>query len=78
MFLIDDLLGMPAAGLLAVFEAIDERVNLEINDVGSLQQKLMDLQLRLEMEEISEAEYAQSEAALLALIDRARLLNEAR
>lgn len=78
MFLIDDLLAMPAAGLFAIFEAIDEKVNLEINDIGSLQQKLMDLQLRLEMEEISETEYARSEEGLLALIDRARLLNEAR
>lgn len=76
MLLIDDLISMPVGGLFAVFEAIHEQVKQEIGDIPGLQKKLLDLQLRFEMEEISEDDYNRQEKNLLALIDQARKMKD--
>lgn len=72
MFLIDDLLLLPFSALKGIAEAIDEQIQKETSDVGKIQEKLMELQFKFEMDEIDEAEYARREAELLAQLERAR------
>ncbi|MFN3385411.1 MAG: gas vesicle protein GvpG [Candidatus Thermochlorobacter sp.] len=72
MFLIDDLLLLPFSALKAIAEAIDEQVQKETSDTAKIQEKLMELQFRFEMDEIDEEEYSRREAELLAQLERAR------
>jgi hypothetical protein len=72
MFLIDDLL---IGGLGFVFDKIATLVDQEMNDESGLHQTLMEAQMRLELGEISEAEFASTEAAV---IDRLRELRDIR
>lgn len=72
MFLIDDLLLLPFSALKGIAEAIDEQIQKETSDVGKIQEKLMELQFKFEMDEIDEAEYARREAELLRQLERAR------
>jgi len=57
MFLIDDILLAPLKGLVWLGKKIDDVVEKELYDEGGIKEKLMELQLRLELEEISEEEY---------------------
>ena len=72
MFLIDDLL---IGGLGFVFDKIATLVDQEMNDESGLHQTLMEAQMRLELGEISDAEFASIEAAV---IDRLRELRDMR
>ncbi|PIO47164.1 MAG: gas vesicle protein GvpG [[Chlorobium] sp. 445] len=72
MFLIDDLLLLPFSALKGIAEAIDEQVQKETSDTAKIQEKLMELQFRFEMDEIDEEEYSRREAELLAQLERAR------
>ena len=73
MLLIDDLLALPFTGLLGVFRKIHEMADRELNDEGYIQEKLLELQLLYEMDEIGEEEYtvqaAKWEARLNAVRD---------
>ena len=62
--LVDDLLLLPFRGLLGVFQKISEMADREVNDAAYLQEKLLEIQLLYEMDEISEEEYALKAAAL--------------
>ena len=64
MFLIDDLLFMPIKGIHFIASQIHEMVEKELNDESVIKQELLELQLRRELEEISEEEYAEREAEL--------------
>ena len=57
MLLIDDLLALPFKGFLGIFRKIHEMADRELNDEGYIQEKLLELQLLYEMDEISEEEY---------------------
>ncbi|MCS7211461.1 MAG: gas vesicle protein GvpG [Chloroherpetonaceae bacterium] len=72
MFLIDDLLLLPFRALKGIADAIDEQVRKETSDVAKIQEKLMELQFKFEMDEIDEAEYTRREAELLRELERAR------
>lgn len=72
MFLIDDLLLLPFRALKGIAEAIDEQVRKETSDVAKIQEQLMELQFKFEMDEIDEAEYTRREAELLQALERAR------
>ncbi|MBI5379599.1 MAG: gas vesicle protein GvpG [Nitrospirae bacterium] len=62
MLLIDDLLALPFRGLLGILRKIHETADRELNDEAYLQQKLMELQLLYEMDEIGEEEYSRQAA----------------
>lgn len=62
--LVDDLLLLPFRGLLGVFQKISEMADREVNDAAYLQEKLLEIQLLYEMDEISEEEYALKAATL--------------
>lgn len=69
MVIIDDLLLMPVKGLWGIVERINEMIEQELNDKESLQKKLLELQLRYEMDEISEEEYQEKEANILSRLE---------
>jgi hypothetical protein len=76
MFLIDDILFAPLKGLVWLAEKVDEVAEKELSDEGQLMDKLMELQLRFELDEISEEEYTEKENELLERLDNIRNENE--
>jgi len=55
---------------------IDELMQREISDEGRIKERLMALQLKFEMDEISVEEYDRQEEELLGLIENIRLSKE--
>ena len=76
MFLLDDILLSPLSGLLWVGEKLNEITQREFSDEGLIKEKLMGLQLRFEMDEVSEKEYNKQETELLARLDAIRKAKE--
>ena len=70
MFILDTIL---IGGLRFVFDKIAAAVDAELNDETHLREQLLAAQMRLELEEISEAEYYALEADLH---DRLRAIKE--
>ena len=54
MFLIDDILLAPLKGVIWIGEKINEVSEKEFSDEGLIKEKLMELQLKFELDEISE------------------------
>jgi hypothetical protein len=69
MFLLDDLLLAPVNGVIWLAEKIKEAADHEFSDPGVLKQKLMDLQMMLELKQISEDDFRQRESELLARLE---------
>jgi hypothetical protein len=65
MFLIDDLLLMPINGMKFVFRTLARTAEEQYTDDAPIKEQLLELQLRLENSELSEAEYVKEEAAIL-------------
>lgn len=63
---------LPAKGLLFIFEKIAEAVDQERLDEGKVQGKLMELEMRYELGEMSEGEYLEQEEALLEWLNAIR------
>lgn len=76
MFLIDDVLLAPLYGVIWVAKKVNEIVEKEVSDEGRIKERLMELQLKFEMDEISEDEYNRQEKALLAQLDAIRKAKE--
>jgi len=76
MFLIDDILLAPLKGVIWVAEKVKEIAEQELYDEGRIKEKLMELQLKLELEEINEEEYKNQEKELLARLDAIRKAKE--
>lgn len=72
MLLIDDILLAPLKGVLFIAEKINEVIEKEMSDEGSLKERLMALQLKFEMDEIDEEEYDRREDELLKLLENIR------
>lgn len=66
MFLIDDILLFPVSGFKFILSQIQTVADRELNDDTLIKEQLLELQMRLELEEISEEEYAEREAELFA------------
>ena len=65
MFLLDDLLSLPLSGLKFVFRTLRQVAEEQYTDTAPIKERLLELQLQLESEEITEAEYVQREAEIL-------------
>jgi hypothetical protein len=65
MFLLDDLLSLPLSGLKFVFRTLRQGAEEQYTDAGPIKERLLELQLQLESDEITEAEYVQREAEIL-------------
>lgn len=76
MFLIDDILLAPLNGVIWLGKKINEVAEKEFSDEGRIKEKLMELQLKFELDKISEKEYNKQEAELLARLDAIRNAKE--
>ncbi len=77
MFLIDDLLLAPVNGFKFILGQIQKMADQELNDDTLIKEQLLELQMRLELDEISEEDFAAQEAELFARLRaiRARQLD---
>src|SRR5919202_6544619 len=73
MFLVDDILLAPVTGFKFILGQIQKIADRELNDDTLIKEQLLELQMRLELEEISEEEYKEREAELFA---RLRVIRE--
>jgi hypothetical protein len=76
MLLIDDLLLLPVKGFFGIFKKIYEMAERELSDEDYIREKLMELQLRFELDEISEEEYTRQEKELMTRLDAIRKAKE--
>lgn len=72
MFIIDDILLAPLSGLQWLGEKINAVIERERSDEGLIKERLMELQMRFELDEITEKEYNQGEGELLTRLDAIR------
>lgn len=78
MLLIDDyllyklLVEPPIAMARMMCESICDMCNRELTDEGTVHEKLLELQLRHELDEITEEEYQKEEAVLMARLRKIR------
>ena len=63
----------PIKGVMWIAEKVDEQVEKELYDEDAVRGKLMELELRYDLEEISEEEYLEAEEVLL---ERIRIIRE--
>jgi hypothetical protein len=63
-------------GIVFIAEKIDKLIQREISDEGLIKERLMALQLKFEMDEITVEEYDAQEDELLDLIENIRLSKE--
>src|SRR5437764_15157335 len=66
MFLIDDILLAHVNGFKFIMKQIQQLADKELNDESVIKEQLLELQMRLELEEISEDDYAEAERELFA------------
>ncbi|MEI8032325.1 MAG: gas vesicle protein GvpG [Chlorobiaceae bacterium] len=73
IFILDDILFAPLNGLIFIAEKINEVVEKETSDEGTVKERLMALQLRFELDEIDEEQYDREEDELLKKLEEIRL-----
>jgi len=66
MFLIDDLLMAPVNGFKFILGQIQKLADQELNDDTLIKEQLLELEMRRELDEISEEEFQAREADLFA------------
>jgi hypothetical protein len=66
VLLIDDLLMIPVTGFKFILGQIQELADKELNDESVIKSQLLELQMRLELEEVSDEEFKEQEADLFA------------
>lgn len=66
MFLLDDLLLAPVNGFKFILGQIQKMADQELNDDSVIKDRLLELQMRYELEEISDEEFQEREAELFA------------
>ena len=69
MFIIDTILLAPLKGVVWLGKKVNEMAENQLCDEGPIKEELMALQLRFELDEISEQEYDEKERELLARLD---------
>lgn len=63
----------PLKGMLFIGKKINDVIDKEMSDEGTVKERLMALQLKFEMDEIDEEEYDRREDELLKLLEKIRL-----
>jgi len=76
MFILDDILLSPLKGILWLGKKINDVAEKEFSDEGLIKEKLMEVQMKFEMDKISEKEFSKQEAELLARLDAIRKAKE--
>jgi hypothetical protein len=73
VFILDDLLiGLPAKGLLSIFEKIYDMAQTELTDEAKIKEELLRLQTMYEIDQVAEEEFQKKEAELLERLTIAR------
>ena len=67
---------LPVKGLVWVAEKLEEVAEREITDESKAQEELLELQMRFEMDEITEEEYEKKEAKLMEKLEAIRKYKE--
>ena len=65
MLLVDDLLMLPFSGFGFIMRTLQKVAEEQYTDDAPVKERLLELQLKLESEEISEEEYAEEEAQII-------------
>jgi hypothetical protein len=73
MFLIDDLLLAPVNGFKFILSQVQKMADQELNDDSAIKDQLLELQMRYELEEISDEEFKAREAELFARLRAIKL-----
>jgi len=76
MFLVDDIVLSPLKGLIWLSEKINNMVEREMSDEGLIKERLMELQLRFELDELDEEAYTRQEKELLGRLNAIHGENE--
>ncbi len=76
MFIVDDILLAPLKGVIWIGEKINEVSEKEFSDEGLIKEKLVELQLKFELDEINEEKYNKQEKELLERLDAIRKAKE--
>lgn len=66
MFFIDDLLLAPVNGFKFIMRQIQELANRELTDDTAIKEQLLELQMRLELGDISDDDYVEAEKEIFA------------
>lgn len=69
MFLLDTILLAPLHGVIWLGGKLDEIIKREENDEGRLKENLLELQAKLELNQIGEEEYRRRETELLERLE---------
>ena len=69
MFLLDDILLAPVNAVIWLTKQIKEAADREFSDEGALKQKLFDMELMLEMGQISDADFRRAESTILERLE---------
>ena len=75
-FIIDNILLSPLKFTVWIAAKLRDSAYQEMTDESKVHEKLLDLQMRYEMEEISEEEYEKEEAALMDQLEAIRKMKE--
>ena len=79
MFLIDDILLAPIKGIVWIAEKVRDMAGEELEDTPEkLQRELLDLQMALEVEQITETEYQKKEKDILERLEALKEKNESK
>lgn len=76
MLLIDDLLLLPFKGFIGIFKKIHEMAERELSNEDYIRERLMELQLKFELDEIDEEEYTKQEKGIMARLEAIRKAKE--
>jgi len=76
VLLIDDLLLLPIKGFIGIFKKIHEMEERELSDEDYIRERLMELQLKYELDELSDEEYTKQEKELMERLDAIRKAKE--
>lgn len=76
IFLLDDLLLAPVKGVVWVAEKIEAMAETELTDDSNVREELLELQMRFELDDISEEDYRNREAELLNRLEEIRKYKE--
>lgn len=76
VFLIDDILLAPVKLSTWIAQKVADAAYAEMTDDASIRQELLQLQMSLELGEVTEEEYERRETELFEQIERARRLKE--
>jgi hypothetical protein len=69
MFILDDLLLLPAKGLGSIFMKIYEMTQSELGDTEKIKEELQHLQTLYEIDQITDEEYEEKEAEILKRLE---------